>query len=93
MNSTTPEPRIHVWITKYALTDGIIEAPNARHCVNTSEQMIDCSPELGLFATFHGEGKDWHRTREGAVTRAELMRTRKIAALRKKIKALEELKF
>jgi len=86
------DPIIHVWITKYALTDGIVEVKNARHCVSTSVNMIDC-PSLGVFATFHGEGKEWHRTRESAVKRAEAMRVKKIAAYKKSIKKLEALKF
>lgn len=93
MTNMTADPTIHVWITKYALTDGIKET-DAKHCVSScpSGSMIDC-PALGIFATFHGEGKEWHRTRESAVKRAEEMRTKKIEGLRKSIKKLEALKF
>lgn len=79
------------WISKYALTRGIYS--------------VDCddpSPETpGLIAEhtggypqfYHGEGKDWHRTRTGAVARAEVMRLRRINSLRMQITALEKLSF
>lgn len=41
----------------------------------------------------HGEGKEWHRSRESAVNRLEEMRSKKIDSLQKKIAQLKELKF
>ena len=41
--------------------------------------------------TAHGEGKDWHRTKESAVKRAENMRAAKIASMRKSIAKLEKM--
>ena len=38
-------------------------------------------------------GKDWHRTPEQALARAEEMRLAKIESLKKSIKKLEGLKF
>lgn len=72
------------WITKYALTAGI-------HEMNVEERgngMVVC----GL-TVFHGEGREWHRTREAAVVQAEKMRTRRIAALKKSLAAMEKLSF
>jgi hypothetical protein len=87
------DPIIHVWITKYALTEGIQET-DAEHCLAAAPKgtMINC-PSLGVFATFHGEGRDWHRTKEGAVAKAEKMRLAKIVNLQKMIKKLEAMKF
>jgi hypothetical protein len=87
----TENPVIHVWITKYALTEGILEC-DAEHCLSVSASMVK-APSLGIHACFHGEGKDWHRTREGAVARAEQMRLAKIANLKKAIKRLESMRF
>lgn len=42
---------------------------------------------------FHGEGRQWHRTMEGAITKAEQMRKAKIASLFKQISKLEQLSF
>lgn len=39
---------------------------------------------------YHSEGKEWHRTLEGALIRAEEMRTAKIESLEKKIESLEK---
>jgi hypothetical protein len=72
-----------VWLTRTALTRGIIEA--------------DGEPGQGEMAGFlyAGNGlywgRDWHRTKEAALVRAEEMRDRKIESLRKQITKLEKL--
>lgn len=83
-----------VFITKYALSDGIKEV-----------ELLDTSHE-GRMATvqfreaknwdsgrayFYGEGKDWHRTKDAAIARAEEMRTKKIASHNKSIAKLQKL--
>lgn len=79
-----------LFITKYALTTGVEEAE--------TEIDEDC-PELviwgldGYHLTAYGEGKEWHRTREGANARAEQMRLAKIASLQKQINRLEGFSF
>lgn len=80
-----------VWISKYALTQGLQTAiaegePTGSTC------MISVKDKYG-YMYFHGEGKDWHRTPESAVIRAEQIRKRKIASHQKAIKALNELNF
>lgn len=76
-----------VYITKYALTSGII--------VTDAEILTD-----GMIRTeekwnryFHGEGRDWHRTFEGAQKRAEEMRVKKIASLKKQLVKYEKMYF
>lgn len=80
-----------VWISKYALTQGVYEI-EAEDCFATAPGMIT---ETGSrYATyFHGEGKDWHRTRDGALLKAERMRAAKIASLRKQISRIEKMAF
>ncbi len=82
-----------IWVTKYALTTGIISSEAAEICEETPTMIV--FPACGsVYARyFHGEGKDWHRTKEAAVARAEAMRVAKIASLRKSIAKLEKLKF
>jgi hypothetical protein len=79
-----------VWVTKYALTQGITE-----HEVDPpkmgSDIVIDKSTRFWQF--FHGEGKQWHRTRESAVTRAQATKRQKITSLKTQIKRLEALEF
>lgn len=80
--------KIQAWITKYALTNGITRV-DAEVC---DETMIAyrCSEEsLPQFA----HGKDWHRDEASALARAEEMRNKKIASLRKSIAKLEAMKF
>ena len=54
-----------VYITKYALTSGIIEADAE---ILTGD-MILINGDWNR--CFHGEGKDWHRTFEEAYKKAE----------------------
>lgn len=79
------------YITKYCLTDGIQEVDDA---VQAKEfpTMISV-PSLGVFANFHGEGKEWHRTREAALARAEAVRMRAISKTRSKLARLEAKRF
>ena len=76
------------WITKYALSTGIQEVDG--EIAGTSGSMVLYGHGYSRQAA-HGEGKDWHRTREAAVERAKKMRVAKIASLRKSIEKLEKM--
>lgn len=79
------------WVTKYALTTGI-DMVEAEWCNDISESMISYGAEGGRMGlTAHG--KDWHRTPEAAIARAEEMRAAKIAAMRKQLTKLERMVF
>ena len=80
-----------VYITKYALTQGIFEK-EAKMC-GTDGRMINCDFDTNLGEYYFDEGKDWHRTLEGAIARAEEMRTKKVASLQKSLKKIKALKF
>lgn len=77
-----------IYVTKNALTTGIEECV-AMTLPDISESMVKTCD--GRY--FHGEGRDWHRDRLSAVTRAEKMRAAKIALLEKSIAMLTRLKF
>ena len=78
-----------IWVTKYALTEGIRET-EAETFKNFPNMVKDVDrPTCYL----HGEGREWHRTRDSAVKRAEQMRLAKIASVRKQLAQLESLKF
>ena len=79
-----------VWITKYALTQGIFEI-EAEECGMGFPGMIQPKEEHPSHC--HEEGKDWHRSKDSAVKRAEEMRQKKISSLRKKLEKLEKMKF
>lgn len=74
-----------VWIAKYALTRGILKG--LARVTQTSDTMIEVE-SLGSHAYFHGEGRQWHRTRDGAIAKARGMRDAKIKALNKQIAKL-----
>lgn len=82
---------VKAWITKYALTEGIIEVDDA-DVSSCAPSMISCK-SLGVFATFHGEGREWHRSLEEAKARANKMKASKIKSLRWALAKLEAMTF
>ena len=80
---------IKVFITKYALYDGIMEV-DAELCGNNFNMII--VKEKGYFDRYFS-GDDWHRTRESAVKRAEIMRDRAIKSAENRILKLKNMQF
>lgn len=85
-----------VWITKYALTQGIEEIDSNQVkefkmtdagylCFRRNEKY---SYTIELYSQ-----KEWHRTKESAIKKAEEMRQKKIESLKKQIKKFEEMRF
>lgn len=81
-----------VWITKYALDSGIVEAN-----ISISELRKDCLyKSIRLpYGTFDGmvDRNDIHESKESAIVKAEEMRQKKIESLKKQIKKLDGMKF
>ena len=78
-----------VWITKYALTDGIIEA-DAESCGNSSITSVSWDNGTRCTNLYWGE---CYLSKESAIKKAEEMRQKKIESLKKQIKKLEEMRF
>jgi len=76
-----------LWLTKYALTDGI-EEETARGDGHDDYVFVS-----GRLWSSYKLGRDVHLTREDAVRAAEAMRKKKIASLRKQIEKMEALTF
>jgi len=77
-----------VWITKYALTQGIIEAEaKVTTEFSTMIQIIDTNPQ-----TFYHKPY-WHVTKERAIEHAEKMRHKKIESLITQIQKLRVMTF
>lgn len=74
------------YITKYALTQGIIEVKG--QAFGRSGFAYE-----GQGYTGHVHGNEWQLTKAAAITRAEHMRTAKIASHREAIAKLEQLTF
>ncbi|MFO0449690.1 MAG: hypothetical protein ACK52I_13715 [Pseudomonadota bacterium] len=80
-----------IWNSKYALTEGLIEQEGEEYGeVGSSIVRVGSLPRQEYL---HGEGKQWHRTRESALARAEVMRKVKIASVRRQLARLEALRF
>lgn len=78
-----------VYSTKYVLTAGIEKITG-----ELSGNTFSYKQEESFWTTYlHGEGRDWHRTEESARKRAEEIRLKKIASLKKQIAKLELLTF
>ncbi|MFR3727660.1 hypothetical protein [Lacrimispora sp.] len=77
-----------VWITKYALTSGIKEME-----VEQSEDFPDIVKGKTWNDSYHGDGREWHRTYESAIAKAEEMRLKRIESLKKQIAKLEKKRF
>lgn len=82
---------MRVWITKYALTQSIFEE-EVELCENGTMVMVP-GTEHAYTAYYHGEGRQWHRTRESAVKQAIAMRDKKIAALNRQLVKLKNTTF
>jgi hypothetical protein len=77
---------VKVFITKYALTKGIIEAEG--EVDGTMVVMID--PKRGY--RWYAHGNDWHRSLPAAESRTVEMRNNKIKSLKKQIDKLNDMK-
>lgn len=78
-----------VFITKYALSSGIIQVANAE----VDGNMVSWRNPDGWPQYAHSEGKDWHRSMDAARLRAMEMRNKKIKSLEQQIKKLGGLSF
>lgn len=75
-----------VWITKYALTQGIMESEGEPVADSTSRMLVCLGNRY-----FHN--MEWHASKESAIDQAEEMRKRKLVSHLKSIKKLEKLRF
>ena len=78
-----------VFVTKYALTEGVYvdDVEPSGVC----ESMV--SSKTRDLTNYHGKGKDWHTDRDSALRRAETMRSKKIRSLETSIARLKGLRF
>lgn len=85
MENEMEDERITAYVTTYALTSGIqVVDAKVRHGI---------SSEIIRYGSGIAHGKDWHRTPDAALERAEEMRNAKIKSLHKSIAKLERMKF
>jgi ribosomal protein S2 len=80
----THEFNINVWITKYALTTGIIEVKARK----VDPSMVTYRRKGGMFNEFSHD-KDWHTSKLEALNRFDQMKEKKIKSLQKQIETLK----
>jgi hypothetical protein len=76
-----------VFVTKYALTRGIIRYRDVEHCKDISPQMI--SIRTGFPQAFHGN--DWYTTLDTARAHVAEMIQARVRSLEKKLKEIKAL--
>lgn len=79
-----------VWITKYALSKGLIEIEATASGFHTEGIYVQL-PHSAVPQTYYQP--DWLSIKADAVIRAEKLRDDRIASLKKQITKLEKLKF
>lgn len=80
-----------VWITKYALTQGIYEAEVEQSL--RSPSMVSQKQANSYSLCYHGEDQEWHRTEAGAKARANKMVQDKIKSLDKQMAKYRKMVF
>lgn len=83
--------RFKVWLTRLAMTSGVKVAEGE---ISDSDPNGDSIRVFGCtwHHNAHGEGRDWHRTREAAVARVEVMRTAAIKVAKRKLDKLTTMR-
>lgn len=79
-----------VWITKYALTQGVFTAVNVTHYPDRSGRMIGV-PQTGGLPKAYFHAPDWHTTEASARAQVQKMIVAERAALTKKLAKLAKL--
>lgn len=77
-----------VWITKYALLQGIYTAEVTQSAV--APNMVSQKQEN---VYYHGEGREWHRTEAKAKAHANKMVQSKIKSLKNQLKKYQKMSF
>jgi hypothetical protein len=82
------------YIIKHCLAKGIIRELEATLCGEEYPGQIRSEDKADYWAPyFRGEGREWCSTITDAMAKAEEMKARKIASLKKQIKKLEGMAF
>lgn len=82
---------VTAFVTKYALSDGIIKVSGTVHN-DVSSKMLSFTRGDDWY-TEYAHGNDWWLTEADALADAESRRTKKIASHKKSIAKLEKLEF
>mgnify|MGYP001618935395 CR=1 FL=1 len=79
-----------VFITKYALTKGILER-DVEVCSDMSDDMVHVIDNI--YCGEYYRGNEWHVSKDNAIAKSEDMKQKRIISLNKQIVKLSKLKF
>lgn len=84
-----------VWVTKYALTTGVVVTTGEVCSTRTDGSMLSVKwpGSLGNRLTLFGLGVDWHKTEESAKARVLAMIEAKRKSIQRSLAKLDELAF
>jgi hypothetical protein len=84
-----------IYVTKYALTEGIQEMEGEEPTAEFPGLLVVRGDRgQGQYTQyFHGEGREWHRTYQGASAQANKMARKEIESVKRKLERLKGLKF
>jgi len=80
-----------VWITKYALTAGLFQL-EVELCSSDGMVKHRGNGVTSFDQYFHGEGRDWHKTKESALERAVALTNTKLKSMEKSKKKVLDLR-
>lgn len=84
-----------VWVTKYALSEGILFFAKADFCLD-SDSMVEVYPQeqpSGRFVSYHFHRNQYHLSLEAAIERTKVMIKAKQKSLEKQAKKLNNFDF
>jgi len=93
---------VKVFATKNVLTEGmremevddaIVASVTANDQIPSRRSILAADVSSGKEVWLDGENQEWHRTREGATRRANIVRDARVASLRHQIEKLEAKQF
>ncbi|MFH1556822.1 MAG: hypothetical protein ABII76_18525 [Pseudomonadota bacterium] len=77
------------WVSSHALTSGIVKV-EAEEPNSNNPSVLQIKGKAGRYDDYlHGEGLEWHRSESAALARADKMKTKRLASLKKQIEKLE----
>ena len=79
------DEKITAWVTKYALTDGVLKVDGK--VVSDTSSMLDFGEE------YYAHSQEWFRCEQDALDRAATMRANKVKSLEKQLEKLRALKI
>lgn len=80
-----------IWNTKNCLINGITEHEGEQF--EGGELVSITNTDKNCVSHLYGEGREWHRSLESAITRANEIKIKKLQSLDKQVKKISAIEF